>query len=505
MGKSGYMSKGLKKQNYKEDLPMEHEHLQEARKQLHQIRNNGKGQVIFMKKGLKRILKVFGCIVMAAVLTLTGLQMPNVSGDNPTVMIAEAASTTNRVPMWAYMKNGSGRLTTYTTSALNQSTGYIEPGDYCKILAFYSNGAVKVSYPTASRGMRVAYAPMSGFMVSTSFSGNTRTLGARLTAYRRSIGNATIGTVFATDQVIVIGTANGRTQVAYPCQGGYKLGWVSGTYSSNAGSNPQGYVDSVTSASSGKITVRGWAFDRDSLGSNLQIHVYVGGPAGSGAPAYAITANAYRPDVNNVYKGVGNYHGYNSTISVSRTGTQTVYIYAINVGGGNTNPLLGTKTVNIIGAPSSSGNTSYTTKTVRITSNGQTVDTFNGVPAKYIIGLGNSNTGVYCCAGYVSSYYKSVYGVTVANMFTGRTPSASSGYFYLTSNPKPGDIGYQLNSSNSGHWFIIKSVNGDGTFTIIEQNWKWKSNNVTYCYQNRKVSYSATKGFKVFRWSKRTN
>lgn len=457
-----------------------------------------------MSMGLKRGLKVFGCMVMAIVVTLTGVQMPYESQENLTVMVAEAASTTNRVPMWAYMKNASGRVTTYTTYTLNRATGYIEPGDYCKILAFYSNGAVKVAYPT-SRGSRIAYAAMSGFLTSTSFSGNTRTLGVSLTAYRRSTGNATIGTVFATDQVLVFGTANGRTQVGYPCQGGYKLGWVLGTYSSSAGSNQQGYVDSVTSSSSGKITVRGWAFDRDSLGSNLQIHVYVGGAAGSGAPGYAITANAYRPDVNNVYKGVGNYHGFHSTISVSKTGRQTVYIYAINIGGGNTNPLLGTKAVTIQGTAPSSGNTPYTTKTVRITSNGQTVDTFNGVPTQYITGIGNSNTGIYCCAGYVSKYYKSVYGVTVVNMFTGRVPSASSGYFTLTSNPKPGDIGYQLNSSNSGHWFIIKSVNRDGTFTIIEQNWKWKSGNTTCCYQNRKVSYASTKGLKVFRWSKRWN
>lgn len=487
---------------------MKQEDLQGMQKELYQIRNSKKGQVVSMRKGLKKGFKVFGCMVMAAVVALTGVQVPDISGGKSTVVVAEAASTTNRVPMWAYMKNGGGRLTTYTSYALNRSTGYIEPGDYCKILAFYSNGAVKVTYPT-SRGSRTAYAAMSGFMASTNFSGNTRALGTRLTAYRRSTGGATIGTVFAADQVLVIGIANGRTQIVYPCQGGYKLGWVSGTYSSsavsNAGSNPQGYVDSVTSNVAGRISVRGWAFDRDSLGSSLQIHVYVGGPAGSGAPGYAITANAYRPDVNNVYRGVGSYHGYDSAISVSRTGTQTVYIYAINVGGGTTNPLLGTKTVNIMGSSQTSGNASYATKTVRVASNGQIVDTFNGVPARYIMGSGNSNTGTYCCARYVSNYYRAIYGITVANMFTGRTPSASSGYFYVTRSPKAGDIGYQLNSSNSGHWFIIKSVNGDGTYTIIEQNWKWTSAGSTYCYQNRKVSYSATKGFKVFRWSKRAN
>lgn len=304
-----------------------------------------------MKKRLIRGLKGLCCVALAAAVTLTGVQMPSFHGQkNSTVKVAEAASTTGRVPMWAYMKSGSGRLTTYTTNALKKSTGYIVPGDYCKIHAFYSNGTVKVTYPVA-RGSRTAYASMAGFMASTGFTTRTRTLGKKLTAYRRSTGGSTIGTVYASDQVIVVGTANGRTQVQYPCSGGYKLGWVPGTYSANAGSNPQGCVDSVTSPSTGKITVSGWAFDRDSLGSCLQVHVYVGGPAGSSlAWGKPIVANLYRPDVNKAFGGVGNYHGFNATFNVPRQGNQTVYIYAINVGGGTTNPLIGTKTVYIKGA-----------------------------------------------------------------------------------------------------------------------------------------------------------
>lgn len=292
-------------------------------------------------------------MALAAAVTLTGVQVTSYNGQkSSTVKVAEAASTTGRVPMWAYMKSGSGKLTTYTTNTLKKSTGYIVPGDYCKILAFYSNGSVKVTYPV-SKGTRTAYASMSGFMASTGFKTQTRTLGKKLTAYRRSTGSAAIGTVYASDQVIVVGTANGRTQVQYPCSGGYKLGWVSGTYSANAGSAPQGCVDSVTSPSTGKITVSGWAFDRDSLGSSLQIHVYVGGPAGSGALGYPVTANAYRPDVNKVYPGVGNNHGFCATLSVPRQGAQTIYIYAINVGGGSGNPLLAAKSVNIKGTSTS--------------------------------------------------------------------------------------------------------------------------------------------------------
>ena len=141
------------------------------------------------------------------------------------------------------------------------------------------------------------------------------------------------------------------------------------------------------------------------------------------------------------------------------------------------------------------------TSTIKITTSGQVVDTFNGVEAKYIPGTGNSDTGTYSCAGYVHAYYSAIYGIKVSNLFTGAVPNASEGTFSVTSKPEVGDIGYQLNSSNSGHWFIIKEVNSDNTYTIIEQNRKWISNGNTVTQINRHVSYSDTKGFKVFRWS----
>lgn len=104
--------------------------------------------------------------------------------------------------------------------------------------------------------------------------------------------------------------------------------------------NPQGYLDNVDSPSPGKLHVRGWAFDKDNVNTALTIHIYVGGPAGSGAPAYAITANKERADVNKVFPGVGNNHGFDETINVSKSGTLQIYAYAINIGGGTTNPNL---------------------------------------------------------------------------------------------------------------------------------------------------------------------
>lgn len=109
--------------------------------------------------------------------------------------------------------------------------------------------------------------------------------------------------------------------------------------------NPKGCLDNVEGGSN-TVRIRGWAFDPDAVSQSIDIHVYIGGPAGVGEGHGGIIANVCREDVNNVY-GSGLYHGFDATIRTSLSGTQTVYVYAINVGAGTTNPLIGTKTVDI--------------------------------------------------------------------------------------------------------------------------------------------------------------
>ncbi len=108
--------------------------------------------------------------------------------------------------------------------------------------------------------------------------------------------------------------------------------------------NPEGMVDKAVGGE-GTISIKGWAFDRDNLNTSLEIHVYYGGPAGSGAPAVSIMANKMRTDVNEVY-GAGDYHGFESTFSVPNRGSVSVYVYAINIGSGD-NVLIGSKTVEV--------------------------------------------------------------------------------------------------------------------------------------------------------------
>ena len=108
----------------------------------------------------------------------------------------------------------------------------------------------------------------------------------------------------------------------------------------------QGCLDSVTGGAC-SVKVKGWAFDRKVPEQALSVHVYVGGVAGSGAPGYAIEADQERTDVEAAYPGVGNYHGFDASILVSKTGTQPVYVYAISAAEEDPNPMIGSGTVTI--------------------------------------------------------------------------------------------------------------------------------------------------------------
>lgn len=140
-------------------------------------------------------------------------------------------------------------------------------------------------------------------------------------------------------------------------------------------------------------------------------------------------------------------------------------------------------------------------KVTGTSSNPTIVDTLDGVPAKYIKGLNNSNSGSFSCAGYVNAYYKKIFSTSVSNLLTGKSPVSSNKKFYfqqINSGFRKGDIVYQLNSSGTGHWMIAKAVSGKN-ITVIEQNWKWKNGSVTFGSKNRVVTYGKTKGLKIFR------
>lgn len=126
---------------------------------------------------------------------------------------------------------------------------------------------------------------------------------------------------------------------------------------------------------------------------------------------------------------------------------------------------------------------------VAVTEYGQVVDSFQGIDACYIPGLYNSNTGDYCCAGYVIKFYKTLYGVDTyyVNLINDKPVVVLEGhdvYLEEVSEPMPGDMMQNLSYSHVG---IVKRVEGDKVI-LIEQNYKWGEGGQTVAAYEREIS-----------------
>ena len=186
--------------------------------------------------------------------------------------------------------------------------------------------------------------------------GSANAEGFALTAngYRPDVGAAYpgVGNSHGYDSTIVTSKRGAQSVYVYginaPGTPGDNVLLGSGTVTI-ASPDPFGSLDLVTSEQPGTVRVRGWDVDPNTPTKAIDFHVYVGGPAGSAnAEGFALTANGYRPDVNAVYPGVGNSHGYDRTIATSKRGAQSVYVYGINAPATpGVNVLLGSGTVTI--------------------------------------------------------------------------------------------------------------------------------------------------------------
>lgn len=340
-----------------------------------------------------------------------------------------------------------------------------------------------ISYPVGGTRRR-------GYVKTSAITSNNYSVGAKTSkAYikvSRRAGSIPYGNIDKGDTVYTMASSGNYIQVAYPVGNNvWKAGWITkANYNAYiaGGNNPQGCFDSVTSSANGQITVSGWAFDRDSLGTSLSMHVYVGGPAGSGAPAYAITANTYRPDVNGAYPGVGNYHGFSATINVSKTGTQTVYVYAINVGGGTENTYIGSKTVTIKGATTNNkaqAIASYAATQVGI---GDSKGNNNVIYNTWFYGRTINSSGYAWCQAFVS-YCANQVGVldtaipktascqTALKWFKNRGQYYKSKYYGGSYTPKTGDlVFYTSTGSVADHVGIITAAPSGGYLQVVEGN-----------------------------------
>jgi endoglucanase len=95
----------------------------------------------------------------------------------------------------------------------------------------------------------------------------------------------------------------------------------------------------VASGSTRRVTVRGWAFDRDDLRKPVTVRVTV-----AGKTVGTFAANGLRPDVDRVYRA-GRNHGLAATVPVP-SGKRSVCLTAVGIGAGG-NASMGCKTVTV--------------------------------------------------------------------------------------------------------------------------------------------------------------
>lgn len=178
---------------------------------------------------IKRIIKKAGCVLLASVVLVAGCQLPYATEDGfMLASVAQAATVTDKLPIKCFTL-GSENCTVYKTQSLEEKAGYIFPDDKCTIKEINEDGTVIVEYPV-SKGTKTAYANTSDFFADTEWTDTTTTLGVNAKAYAKSTGDTLTGEVYADDAVCIIAYKDGRTQLLYPIQDGYKLGWIDGNY-----------------------------------------------------------------------------------------------------------------------------------------------------------------------------------------------------------------------------------------------------------------------------------
>ncbi len=98
---------------------------------------------------------------------------------------------------------------------------------------------------------------------------------------------------------------------------------------------PVGYLDEA-----GCDTIRGWAQDPDAPDGVIDVHVYIGGPAGSGAPGFPLHAGARRDDLCTAIGSCNHGFSMPTPLALQDGAPHEVFAYGIDATGGN-NPLLG--------------------------------------------------------------------------------------------------------------------------------------------------------------------
>ena len=116
------------------------------------------------------------------------------------------------------------------------------------------------------------------------------------------------------------------------------------TITVNAGTAPVGHLDSANPVGD-SVVLTGWAFDRDAPSTSIAVNIYQ-----DNKPLMGIHTGVMRSDVNSAYH-ISGTHGFKVQFKAS-TGAHNYKVWAMNVGGGTGNTLIGNHSLIVRGAGS---------------------------------------------------------------------------------------------------------------------------------------------------------
>ncbi|MFN8050865.1 MAG: peptidoglycan recognition protein [Acidimicrobiales bacterium] len=145
----------------------------------------------------------------------------------------------------------------------------------------------------------------------------------------------------------ITATADVSDVCVYAAETSYGALTKLGCRSFNTPTNPRGNYEALVPTATG-ATATGWALDPNTS-DPIEVQLYV-----DGAKALTTTASGNRPDVGAVYPSAGAAHGWTVDVPLTPNVRHEVCAFAINVGAGTVNTLLGCRAVGADPVPTGS-------------------------------------------------------------------------------------------------------------------------------------------------------
>ncbi|MDO4921339.1 MAG: M23 family metallopeptidase [Phascolarctobacterium sp.] len=176
---------------------------------------------------------------------------------------AEAAIDTGKLPLKTYVAK---RVYCGNSPGSTSNSYWIDAERDLVTIQRYQGDWAYGTYPNSKGKPVTRWFRMSDVLPNIGFANYETSMKGRQTVYRNPNSSNTIGTVFNNEKVVVVGEANGRTQIIYRLSNGqgYKMGWV-----------PDSSINKQNNSSSSNNNTSGRVVPSSTINSNPVINNYL--------------------------------------------------------------------------------------------------------------------------------------------------------------------------------------------------------------------------------------